>query len=1425
MSFPRELKQLQKAKAKAQKNNNLREEATICNQLGELLAKNGQYQEAIEEHRQELQLCEVLKDVIGAAVANRKIGESCAELGKYGAALKHQRRHLDLARSVSNIVEEQRAWATIGRTYLYKYETDQSHESLKEAENAFLKSLIIVDEKLEGVASQRDLSEMRARLYLNLGFVYDGLKDAAKCSFYISKSVFIAEQNLLYEDLYRAKFNMGSIHFRNGQHSKAIRCLEAAKECARKMKEKHMESECFASIGKVLLNLGDFVAAKRSLKKAYILGSNHPQERENVRKNLKYAIKGCRLEEAISELPKGEYQELLIASEQLGDLLCKAGCYQKAAECYKTQLKCAETLKRPDRELAVIYVSLATTFGDLKDYKQAVSHYEEELRLRKGNPTEECRTLLNIALNKEEDGQDYAELEKVYQNALLCSKQAAQAKLQHQVLKLLHSAQLKFKCPEADATLAQMRELSVSSEESGDDSEEEPENSEPLVESDLELSDSDDEDDLEGYNKSVPGRRAGSNRWNRRNEKGETVLHRACIEGNLKQVEYVVGKGHPINPRDYCGWTPLHEACNHGHLEIVKFLLDHGANINDPGGPGCEGITPLHDALTCGNLEVAQLLIEHGATVTQKNAKGATPSDSLQEWITIYGKHLDEETWQRCRRTEQLLKAAEAGKVLQVLQPTSNFQDSELFDDEHSQSQSQLPDSSLSRPSDHHALQEKTRKHWHQNEESFTSSQSSALLSANQRTSKQRSCHQSAVDVGSFDNRSPASHGQQSRSSRRDDLERCKKYVPEEYDEPISPLRAVKKRPRLLVGQMSPTNSEGGPISPLPLTNLSAESDEEHDDFHGLLRKEEEMDLGIPNEGKNIYLNTIRNLGSAKSRLLAQTLSEPVAPAAVMQSDEALIPANEYVADDWLEDDLGMAQPKKRMRRNSQGKIANRNGKPASGTDDNNSFVVPDSHSASVTSSRMLSLKKKKPRQMRMTQIVDRAVVGRTKAISESSTQASANFSIPRVIGSNRELDVVPNLGATTSLVSLQTHPSVMTSAVIPPLRVRVRVEDSIFLIPVPHSDSETRTVSWLAEQASQRYYQTCGLFPRISLKKEGALLSPQDLILEVLQSNEEVLADVQSWDLPPLSDRYKKACGSLSVAPNQLVLKITEQQNSTQFSLNGLCLRSHDLTPILRALKLQTSTQQLILSGNCISDDVMEELWATVSTMPNLRLLDLSSNQITHEGLKKLCDTMVASSTKTLKNLEELNLSTNMLGDSSCQYLASIIKSCPLLCTLRLQGCGFTAKLLQHYRLLMVDAMKGALHLKMLSLSYNALGPTGVELILKTLPHDVITQLEIGCINSGYGDKNLMDHIVRYLAQDGCALTHLNLMGNRLTDETVRDLARCLLVCPSLTWLDLSANPGITCVGLEMMIAAVEERNSGLKHLNLAGSIISWTS
>ncbi|XP_048477148.1 tonsoku-like protein [Rhincodon typus] len=1353
---------LEKAKLKAQKNNDLREQANLCNRLGEVLARHGEFEEAIREHQQELQLSEALSDVIGRAIANRKIGECLAEIGNYAGALKHQRRHLELARSVSNDIEEQRAWATIGRTYLYIYETDQSRESLKEAENAFRKSLAIVDERLEGKASRHELSEMRARLYLNLGFLYDNLKEADKCNHYICKSVFIAEQNHLYEDLYRANFNLGSIHWRNGQHSKSVRCLEAAKECAKKMNEKFMESECFSSIGQVFLNLGDFVAAKRSLKKAFTLGSQQQAERDAVRRNLKNAVKGCRLEEALSELADKEQQqqELLGLCEQLGDLCCKVGSYRKAIDYYEMQLKHAKLLRRPDRELAVIHVSLATTFADLKDYSQSVKYYEAELALRKGNPKEECETWLNMALAKEEGGESFSELEKCYRNALQIAEQAELPRLQLRSLKLLHLAQQRMGHPEASVTLAQFEDLSqAQGSESGDDSDtEEMENSEPLEDSELELSDS----------------------------------------------------------------------------EIVRFLLNHPVNVNDPGGPYCEGITPLHDAITCGNFDVAELLILKGASVTMRNAKGHTPLDSLHEWNQTYCKHLDQDTKQQCKRIEKLLRSSSA----RDLQPVQVLQDSELFDSESSQPQELIEVCATASMSD--LPNERERGYRRKDMVGQCRSRPDLSTAPVTQTNLLWARLHSTDDLSDGPGK-PLVSSTQMTTRNRLDWSALGEEGSSEEEVPVELCQPVKKRHRI-IGQMSSTgpgrtNSNSGRLP--TLVDDSGSSQEEASEWHSP-GTGQECDFDAPSVGTSTYVQAIRNLGSAKSRILSQSLAAPSVQPAPATRKSALIPDSEYTEDSWLDDDLGNSRAKKRPREQRHvGRVTDPEEPGLGGEGD------PSRSSHLPGSRERTTAQKKRSKQMRMTQIVDRVVVRRTANDSNSNNVRSTSLvtgttSEPTSASSSLFLGVTssvlsnplilcpfsfsPSLSLSLQVSTLQFAP--VTPAAPPSIRVRVRVQDNVFLIPIAHSDTEVRTVSWLAEQATQRHYQMCGLRPKLMLKKEGALLSPQDPIIHVLQSNEEVLAEVVSWDLPPLSERYKRACDSLSLAVNGLVLRVCEtQENSPCFQLSSLSLTKEHLTPLLRALKLQTTVRQLCLSANRLGDDAMEELVACLVTMPNLSVLDLSSNQITHQGLRTLCETSRVSQDAPFQSLEELNLSLNPLGDGCSQSIASLIKSCPLLSTLKFQACGLTAKFLQNYRLLLTEAMKGAGHLKTVCLSHNALGSVGTELILQSLPQHTVSHLDIAAVISNHGDTLVMEHLARYLSQGDCNLTHLNLSGNHLTDDSVRDLCRCLLLCPSLVSLDVSANSGITTVGVEMLFGAVRERSCGMQYLNVSGSSVHGPS
>ncbi|XP_072423831.1 tonsoku-like protein [Chiloscyllium punctatum] len=273
-------------------------------------------------------------------------------------------------------------------------------------------------------------------------------------------------------------------------------------------------------------------------------------------------------------------------------------------------------------------------------------------------------------------------------------------------------------------------------------------------------------------------------------------------------------------------------------------------------------------------------------------------------------------------------------------------------------------------------------------------------------------------------------------------------------------------------------------------------------------------------------------------------------------------------------------------------------------------------------------------------------------------------------------------------------------------------------------------------------------------------------------------------------------------------------QEQGSLVDLSSLSLSKEHLSPILRALKLQTPTHQLCLSANRLGDDTMGELLACLVTMPNLRVLDLSSNQITHQGLSTLCQASRPTEEAAFQSLEELNLSLNPLGDGCSQSIASLIRSCPLLSTLKLQACGLTARFLQNFAL--TCTMKGNKHLKTLILSNNDLGLKGVQFLLKNLPHDVLSHLEISSIFCDQEALQFLELVARYLTQGGCVLTHLNLSRNTLTDDSISDFARYLASAASLTSLDLSENPGITSRGVEWLLTALAQRDSWMEVLDV---------
>ncbi|XP_077166329.1 ankyrin repeat domain-containing protein 11 isoform X2 [Paroedura picta] len=109
---------------------------------------------------------------------------------------------------------------------------------------------------------------------------------------------------------------------------------------------------------------------------------------------------------------------------------------------------------------------------------------------------------------------------------------------------------------------------------------------------------------------------------NKRNERGETRLHRAAIRGDARRIKELIIEGADVNVKDFAGWTALHEACNRGYYDVAKQLLAAGAEVNTK---GLDDDTPLHDAASNGHYKVVKLLLHYGGNAHQLNRRGETP--------------------------------------------------------------------------------------------------------------------------------------------------------------------------------------------------------------------------------------------------------------------------------------------------------------------------------------------------------------------------------------------------------------------------------------------------------------------------------------------------------------------------------------------------------------------------------------------------------------------------------------------------------------------------------------------------------------------------------------------------------------------------------------------------------------------------------
>lgn len=286
----------------------------------------------------------------------------------------------------------------------------------------------------------------------------------------------------------------------------------------------------------------------------------------------------CLAEDAVVNADTNEPEKRKKHYETLGDGASKLSNFSAAIGYYRKSLEAAKEYDESNKNIIPIYVSLYQTYKDMKQYDEALEYMWKEYELCKNVPEEAFTTLFAIAEVQQLGGKDFWSTDSILERALEEARKMNDVKKQRRVvaqqiaLRQKNGMEAMAMLLQEDASRSGLDVANISVE-NGDGSDTEDEENTPDIGDEICLEDlsgdsgSDDErrdaPPASSTNEARTLRRRGVLKV-KKNEKGESQLHRACIAGNVAMVRRLIDQGHPVNVRDNAGWSPLHEAANHG---------------------------------------------------------------------------------------------------------------------------------------------------------------------------------------------------------------------------------------------------------------------------------------------------------------------------------------------------------------------------------------------------------------------------------------------------------------------------------------------------------------------------------------------------------------------------------------------------------------------------------------------------------------------------------------------------------------------------------------------------------------------------------------------------------------------------------------------------------------------------------------------
>ncbi|XP_063382703.1 tonsoku-like protein [Cydia fagiglandana] len=1268
-------------KKKALNGSNKRAYAEACNDLATYYYKKNRYADALDEYRTEASVCKELGLRMEWGTCNRMIGEMYMLLAEFDKALKYEKRHLAVAKELNNTVEEQRALATLGRIYLLQGQSTagkEAEESLKAAERAFLKGLALC-ESLSGKINIYELMDMRSRLLLNIGVCQEYLGNHDKAVDCLKKAINICVNQDIYDVLHQCYTTLALLYCNKlNDYTNSLSCLSKAEEIAKRLQDKGQKlCETLASKADVLCKTADYQSAKQVLVKAWKMKTPDEDERESIESKLKVVAAMCYTDDRRVGIDPSHHSELKKVYESLGDGACYLQNYDDAVSNYLKMLEQAELAGESGKQLIPIYVSLYQTYKDMGSYNDALMYLEKEYELIKDEPKEAFTTLYNIAETSYLAKKPYDQIERACLNARNAAKEWNKRKYEIRALKsLLKYQEEYFELDKMEETQDELRYLGYEDFDNLENSEDESsaggDEMTTTIGHDIRCEDITDDD--ENFNEEIAGgsksrpRRAGIAYVNKVNEKGESLLQRACISGNKFMLQRLIAQKHPVNVRDFAGWTPLHEAAINGHYEIAQILIDHGAVINDRGTNESKGQTPLHDAACNGYMDVMQLLLDRGAIPSIKNDLGHTALDSLRQWRsnTVLNREKEDMYKNICARLQSQIRAAPAD--LSPTPPGNSHLNRSRKIDRSPASTSVANNSSARSPGfkKRNVIQDDSDDDIvlspRRNQPAFPSDESSSGSSDERRCTKKK-------DVsGVKEYRTVISALRHRRTSDGDDLP--------EVDVKGPPKSALLDPNEVgddewLEDDMGVNKSKKRKLSD-PLSSVTIAKKPTYD--------------SIKDSIENI--NKIEPLIDSNNRKSAEKQKKRMSD--IIAINENSSDSNENICPEFrnswpvIDRELNESKPRdtrdNMRKRWKQQSTLLRAGFQRNRQDfDQSSNSGSDSEFTSRNTKRLTPTGtfSRKSSGENFNNFSPRKQNDISGTFSRKSSGEFSNYS-PRkdcfnMMNMNPSVMQPLNVIQPINIVQSNKNGRTTQTQILPPAAVKVQVEDKVLLISLKLDMINKQTISWLVDEVKARYYKLTGVRPVFSLMtSDGAILSEDDPLSLVL-SSPELKTCITNWKASPVEERYLECCEALGISTCEEIQQTIGRSHTThRLALGARTLPPSQIRPLFRALTHQSHITAIMISDNNLGDDGVKYLTDCMCTMKQLTHLDISRNNITAEGARILTQMFDKASRPVCQLLDFLDISSNPITDEGFKHILKLTQHIRLK-TLKLNSCGLT--------------------------------------------------------------------------------------------------------------------------------------------------------